>query len=72
MRGYYALPMLWRDQVLGWANLSVAEGRLRSSFGYANGRAPKDPAFRRERDAELARIEAFLGLTEADPRRVSP
>jgi uncharacterized protein YcaQ len=64
VRGYYALPLLWRDAVVGWANLSVVDGRLISSFGYASGRAPKDPAFRRERDAELARIEMFLGLAD--------
>jgi len=62
VRGYYALPLLWRDQVVGWGNLSVVDGRLVSSFGYANGGAPKDAAFRRERDAELARMETFLGL----------
>ena len=26
--GYYALPMLWRDRVMGWGNLAVADGRL--------------------------------------------
>jgi uncharacterized protein len=62
VRGYYALPLLWRDEVVGWGNLSVADGRLTSSFGYANRRATKDPAFRRELDAELERIEIFLGL----------
>jgi len=62
LRGYYALPLLWREQVVGWGNLSVVDGKLVSSFGYASGRAPKDPAFRRERDAELARMEIFLGL----------
>ena len=62
VRGYYALPLLWGDAVVGWGNLSVADGRLVSSFGYASGRAPKDPAFRRELDAELGRIETFLGL----------
>jgi uncharacterized protein YcaQ len=63
VRGYYALPLLWRDAVVGWGNLSVADGRLIPSFGYVSGRAPKDPAFRRERDGELARIETFLGLS---------
>ena len=62
VRGYYALPLLWGDAVVGWGNLSLAGGRLVSSFGYAGGRAPKDPAFRRERDAELGRMETFLGL----------
>ncbi len=62
VRGYYALPLLWRDAVLGWGNLSVASGRLMSSFGYNSGRAPRDPAFRRELHAELARIEKFLVL----------
>jgi uncharacterized protein YcaQ len=63
VRGYYALPLLWRDAVVGWGNLSVVSGRLTASFGYASGRAPRDPAFRRERDAELARIETFLDLS---------
>jgi uncharacterized protein YcaQ len=62
VRGYYALPLLWRDEVVGWGNLSVASRRLTSSFGYSSGRAPKDPAFRRELDAELGRIETFLVL----------
>jgi uncharacterized protein YcaQ len=62
VRGYYALPLLWRDSVVGWGNLSVASGTLASSFGYASGRAPKDVAFRRELDAELGRIEKFLVL----------
>src|SRR5690349_1300018 len=62
VRGYYALPLLWRDEVVGWGNLSVMNDRLEADIGYANGHAPKGPTFRRERDAELARIETFLGL----------
>jgi uncharacterized protein len=62
VRGYYALPLMWGDAVVGWGNLSVADGRLVPSLGYISGRAPKSPAFRRALDAELARIEAFLGL----------
>ncbi len=28
VRGYYALPLLWRDQVIGWGNLALApDGR---------------------------------------------
>jgi uncharacterized protein YcaQ len=60
VRGYYALPLLWRDAVIGWGNLSVVEGRLVPSLGYTSGRAPREAEFRRALEAELARIEAFL------------
>jgi uncharacterized protein YcaQ len=59
--GYYALPLLWRDRVVGWGNLSVSAGVLHSTFGYA-GRKPEDAAFDAALDAELARIESFLRL----------
>ena len=61
-RGYYALPLLWRDRVVGWGNLSVVDGTLRADFGYASGSAPRDRAFRRELDAELDRMRVFLRL----------
>jgi uncharacterized protein len=60
--GYYALPMLWHDKVIGWANVNVIQGILRSSFGYANGTEISDPTFRQGLEAELSRIEAFLQL----------
>jgi len=60
--GYYALPLLWRDRVIGWGNLTFADGALRRSFGYTNGRRPPDPAFDAGLDAELARIEQFLDM----------
>jgi hypothetical protein len=62
VRGYYALPLLWRDGVIGWGNLSVKNGELHSQFGYVNSTAPKDRAFKRELEAELERMKMFLGL----------
>jgi uncharacterized protein YcaQ len=59
--GYYALPLLWRDRVIGWGNLSVKNGELESEFGYIKS-PPRDRAFRRELGAELDRMRAFLGL----------
>ena len=59
--GYYALPLLWRDQVVGWGNLSFDEGRLRASFGYVTGKAPSARAFKHGLEEELAQIERFLG-----------
>jgi uncharacterized protein len=58
--GYYALPMLWRDRVVGWANVSCRDGVLRHDVGYANGQ-PADTGFAAELDAELDRLREFLG-----------
>jgi uncharacterized protein len=60
--GYYALPMLWRDRVVGWANLAVHEGRLQAQPGYVSSR-PRDRSFARALEAELARVRDFLGLS---------
>jgi uncharacterized protein YcaQ len=62
-RGYYALPLLWRDQVIGWGNVSVRNGELQADFGYVDSHPPRDRAFPRELDAELHRMRVFLGLT---------
>ncbi|MGD0491597.1 MAG: crosslink repair DNA glycosylase YcaQ family protein [Steroidobacteraceae bacterium] len=61
--GYYALPILWRDRVVGWGNLRVAHGKLVSSLGYVGGRPPREPEFRLGLAAELDRMRAFLGLS---------
>jgi len=63
--GYYALPLLWRDRVIGWANVSVKNGELGSDIGYVESRPPRDRTFNRELEAELDRMRAFLGLEPA-------
>ena len=67
--GYYALPLLWRDQVIGWVNVSSRDGRrggtsvpLLVNAGYVSGRAPRDRAVRPAFDAEVERLRAFLNL----------
>jgi len=59
--GYYALPLLWRDRVVGWANLSLKAGHLHAALGYVAGRPPREAAFKRELELELARMREFLG-----------
>ncbi|HZN05424.1 MAG TPA: hypothetical protein VFB65_01510, partial [Pyrinomonadaceae bacterium] len=59
--GYYAMPLLWRNQVIGWANLSVRNGSLDCEFGYASS-PPRSGVFRRELDLELDRFRTFLTL----------
>ena len=62
VRGYYALPLLWRDTIIGWGNLSVVEGRLKADLGYVTGKAPREKAFKHALDEELQRVERFLDL----------
>jgi uncharacterized protein len=59
--GYYALPLLWRDRVIGWTNLMMKNGELLADPGFVQGRPPKGRAFHREFEAELDRIRLFLG-----------
>ena len=67
MRGYYALPMLWRDQVIGWGNLAWRDGKLTADIGYVAGKHPRDGAFKRALDDELQRMATFLqGLPPSD------
>ncbi|HEY2677986.1 MAG TPA: crosslink repair DNA glycosylase YcaQ family protein [Steroidobacteraceae bacterium] len=58
--GYYALPLLWQEQSIGWGNVAVTDGKLNATFGYVSGRPPRDPKFRAGLDAELDRLRAFL------------
>ena len=73
--GYYALPLLWHERVIGWGNVTATDGGLRCSFGYTRGRAPRDAAFRaldrvpllvRSKGAEIGiRSKAIEGLTSS-------
>ena len=60
--GYYALPMLWRDRVIGWANVASDGASLRAEFGYATGERPRERSFARELEAEITRLTSFLRL----------
>ena len=50
--------------MIGWANLSVVDGELRSTFGYVDGRGPRDAAFLAALEVELERLRTFLGLEQ--------
>lgn len=62
VRGYYALPLLWHETVIGWGNVSVADGVLQTDLGYVAGKPPRDAAFKSELEHELERLRAFLHL----------
>jgi uncharacterized protein YcaQ len=59
--GHYALPLLWGEQVPGWANLSVVSGRLRHQLGFV-GTRPRGAAFKLALEEALQRMSQFLGL----------
>ncbi len=59
LRGYYSMPLLWGDSIIGWANASVTGSGLGVELGFVD-RRPGDPEFHREVEAEVARMEVFL------------
>jgi uncharacterized protein len=69
LRGYYALPLLWRDQLVGWGNLSVTNGTLRTEFGYAGSGPPRERRFRQALEEELERLRHFLRLDASGDER---
>ena len=60
LRGYYALPLLWRGQVIGWGNVALKAGALQADLGYVSGQAPQGAAYPAALDDELGRLQAFL------------
>jgi uncharacterized protein YcaQ len=64
IRGYYSMPLLWGDQIIGWANARMVEKRLTLDFGFV-GKRPVDRKFKQELEAEIARLEIFLDRTGA-------
>lgn len=61
VRGYYAMPMLWEDKIIGWANLKVVDDKLATDYGFINGQ-PKDKKFKQELSDEVEKMKNFLNL----------
>jgi len=61
--GHYAMPMLWGEQMLGWANLKVVDGRLRHELGFVGAR-PRGSAFKAALDEALQQMREFLNLSD--------
>ncbi len=57
IRGYYALPMLYGTEIIGWANIETKKG-FNADIGYV--RQPKSAQFKRELATELERMQVFL------------
>ena len=61
--GYYALPLLWCDDVIGWANATTLDGTLQVTVGFAKKR-PRGTVFRRALAAEVAAFATSIGATD--------
>ena len=60
--GYYALPLLWHDQVIGWGNVAVVDGALQADLGYVAGKPPRSTDYNAALADELDRLRAFLAV----------
>ena len=69
LRGYYAMPLLWKEHVIGWANVSVQGTALEVSCGYDAGAPPGGRAFKDALAEETEGLRAFLNLPGAGGRR---
>jgi uncharacterized protein YcaQ len=58
--GYYALPLLWRDRAIGWANIARRGNEMIAGLGYVSGRAPRDRGFKQALERELDAMRVFL------------
>jgi uncharacterized protein len=59
--GYYALPLLWQGQVMGWGNAKEDNGCLHADIGLVTGHK-RSKELTRALDAELQDMTAFLDL----------
>jgi uncharacterized protein len=80
LRGYYAMPLCFGEDVIGWANVAAGKSPRREldvELGFVRSR-PRGAEFRSALDAEVERLRVFLvppaGVpaedvdTEEDPR----
>jgi hypothetical protein len=58
IRGYYAMPLLWGDKVIGWANAQVSGGQLNVEVGFV-GKRPREKSFRSELELEIGRLDTL-------------
>jgi hypothetical protein len=63
LRGYYAMPLLWHDSIIGWANARLEGEHLNVDVGFVEKR-PRESGFQSELDTEITRLESFLGLKQ--------
>ena len=61
--GYYAMPLLWRGEVIGWGNAAVTDAALQVSIGLV-GKHRVTADLKRALDAEVDKMATFLGAQQ--------
>ena len=61
--GYYALPLLWDDRIIGWGNISMTNGNFHADIGYVSGKRPRARGYAASLEMELERMREFLAVT---------
>jgi len=70
--GHYALPLLYGDQAIGWANATLVDkARLEAHVGFADRRWARQRPLARAIDAELALMAEFLQLDNSAALRLA-
>ena len=59
--GYYALPVMYRQEAIGWVNASVDKTGLMEIDAQFVGTPPKTKVFQRAFDAECTRLATMVG-----------
>jgi uncharacterized protein YcaQ len=59
--GYYALPILWRDDMIGWANVAIQNDVVQVELGYV-GAKPREKIYRLALENDLSHLTSFLGF----------
>jgi uncharacterized protein YcaQ len=57
--GYYAMPLLWGEQIIGWVNVTRQAGGFQAAAGFV-GKKPTDRLFRQAFEAELSALNQFM------------
>jgi uncharacterized protein YcaQ len=58
--GYYAMPLLWQSDVIGWVNASFNKGKLAVEPGFVRSDLRGQKLFALEFEAEVERFKQFL------------
>jgi hypothetical protein len=61
--GYYALPLLWGETIIGWVNVSKKEDKVKVEAGFVDSK-PTSKAFRSAFADEIERMRLFLSKEE--------